>query len=117
MKKNSKRNFKRKTAGGDQTSPAAVEAKQEHYAMLLRRFPCNSADAQSMRLYHALQFAPVDTIEARKWLDIMMPAARIFELREQGKLIDTLRVIRPTDEGELHSVAQYVLQPGSLSDG
>lgn len=105
-----------KAAGGVQTIPAADEMKREHYAMLLKRFPCNSADAQCMRLYHALQFAPVDTLEARKWLDILMPAARIFELREQGKQIDTVRVMRPTDEGGLHSVALYVLQPGGMSD-
>lgn len=105
-----------KAAGGDQTNPAADDAKREHYAMLIKRFPANSAEAQCVRLYHALLLSPVDTIEARKWLDILMPAARIFELREQGNQIDTVRVMRPTDEGGLHSVALYVLQLGSVSD-
>lgn len=36
-------------------------------------------------------------------------AARVMELRKQGKRIDTVRVLRPTDEGKLHSVALYVL--------
>lgn len=105
-----------KAAGGVETIAAADEAKREHYAMLMRTFPGNSAEVQCMRLYHALQFAPVDTLEARKWLDILMPAARIFELREQGKQIDTVRVMRPTGDGELHSVALYVLQPGDVSN-
>ena len=43
-------------------------------------------------------------------LDILMPAARICELRKQGNRIDTVRVMRPTEEGKLHSVALYVLQ-------
>jgi len=110
------KNTERKAAGGVQTIPAADEAKREHYAMLVRRFPSNSVEAQCVRLYHALLFAPVDTLEARKLLDILMPAARIFELREQGKQIDTVRVMRPTDEGKLHSVALYVLLPGGVVD-
>ena len=48
-----------KAAGGVETNAAAVEAKHEHYVMLMKRFPGNSAVVQCMRLYHALQFEPV----------------------------------------------------------
>ncbi|MBU1426895.1 MAG: helix-turn-helix domain-containing protein [Gammaproteobacteria bacterium] len=83
--------------------------------MLLKCFPGNSARAQCERLDRALQFAPVDTLLARKWLDILMPAARIFELRKLGRRIDTVKVLRPTDEGKLHTVALYVLRAGEVS--
>lgn len=73
----------------------------------------NSANEQRVRLLQRLKLSPVDTITARRELDIMMPAARIFELRKQGEQIDTMRVRRPTEEGKLHSVALYVL----LSEG
>ncbi|CAG1013316.1 hypothetical protein ANAEL_04667 [Anaerolineales bacterium] len=100
-----------KSAGGVETIAAADEAKREHYAMLLKRFPCNSPEAQSMRLYHALQFAPVDTLEARSGLDILHPAARCMELRTRY-IIDTVWVTRHTSEGKPHRVAMYVLQGG-----
>lgn len=104
-----------KAAGGDQTSPAAADAKREHYAMLMKTYPGNSAEVQCVRLYHALQFAPVDTLEARSELDILCPAARCMELRKQHR-IDTVWVTRHTGEGKPHRVAQYVLQLGSVSD-
>jgi len=97
-----------KAAGGDQTDPAADEAKREH-STIQTTHSGNSASAQRARLLAHLQTAPLDTLEARKLLDILMPAARICELRKQGKRIDTVRVMRTTDEGKLHSVALYVL--------
>lgn len=76
----------------------------------------NSAHAQRQRLHERLKTAPVDTITARRELDVMHPAARIMELKRRGNQIDTVWVERPTDCGEVHRVALYVLQPGSVSD-
>ncbi|SAK97129.1 hypothetical protein AWB75_07084 [Caballeronia catudaia] len=78
---------------------------------------CNSADAQRARLLAALEIAPVTTLEARRDLDIMMPAARIHELRHRlGKTIVTERVSRQTEAGNDHVVAMYVLMPDAQID-
>jgi hypothetical protein len=98
-----------KAAGGVETIAAAGEVQREH-STTHTTHGGNSASAQRARLLERLKFMPVDTITARRELDILMPATRIFELRAEGKQIDTLRVMRPTDEGKLHSVAMYVLQ-------
>ena len=71
----------------------------------------NSAQAQRQRLLDALRKSPVSTIAARRDLDIMMPAARVHELRHRfGHNIDKVWVQLPTDSGKLHRVALYVLQ-------
>jgi hypothetical protein len=82
---------------------AAPSNPDSHYADL-------SAEAQRKRLIDALHCGPVTTIEARRNLDILMPAARIHELRHlHGLDIQTLRIRQETDFGRLHSIAQYVL--------
>jgi hypothetical protein len=108
-------NTERKATGGDQTISAAGDEQREH-STTHTAHSGNSASAQRARLLIRLRLMPVDTITARRELDILMPAARICELRKQGRQIDTVRVMRPTDEGKLHSVALYVLQPGEVSD-
>lgn len=80
---------------------------QRHYADL-------SAEAQRKRLIDALRCGPITTIEARRNLDILMPAARIHELKHlYGFDIQTSRVQQETDGGKLHSIAKYVLLPGA----
>lgn len=76
----------------------------------------NSAHAQRRRLLERLKAAPIDTITARRELDIMHPAARIMELKRRGYRIDTVWVGRQTDGGAVHRVALYVLQQGHASD-
>lgn len=98
-----------KAAGGVETIAAAGDEQREH-STTHATHSGNSASAQRARLLERLKLTPVDTITARRELDILMPATRIFELRAEGKRIDTVRVMRPTDEGKLHSVAMYVLQ-------
>lgn len=66
---------------------------------------------QRKKLLAALQVAPITTIEARRDLDIMMPAARIHELRHKlGYVIDLVWTMQQTDNGKLHRVARYVLK-------
>ena len=71
----------------------------------------NSRRAQQQRLLAYLQqHGSIDTVTARRELDTMMPAARIFELRhEQGFDIVSQRVQRQTEAGRTHNVALYVL--------
>ena len=73
-----------------------------------------SAEAQRRRLIDALRCGPITTIEARRNLDILMPAARIHELKHlHGFDIQTVRVRQETDSGKMHSIAKYVLMAGA----
>lgn len=70
-----------------------------------------SASAQRKRLLAALQTqGPLNTIDARDNLNIMMPASRIKELRQQGHQIHTDRISITDRNGFVHgNVARYVL--------
>ena len=86
---------------------AAPNNPDSHYADL-------SAEAQRKRLIDALHCGPITTIEARRNLDILMPAARVHELKHRhGFDIRTIRVRQETDCGKLHCVAKYVLMAGA----
>lgn len=68
----------------------------------------NSAQTQrAILLSHLLEFGRINTVEARQKLDIMHPAARIQELREEGNNITTYK--RHVDNHK--KVAEYVLLP------
>ena len=69
----------------------------------------NSAHSQRMRLLHRLHQSNLTTIEARRDLDILMPAARVFELRARGHDIATFWTEGTTDCGRKHRIARYVL--------
>lgn len=72
---------------------------------------------QGQILMAALRNGPVSTIDARKVLDIMMPATRVFELRhDHGFNIVTQIVQQKTDAGKAHNVAFYVLLPGKFKN-
>jgi len=72
-----------------------------------------SLTAQRERLLKHLRNAPLSTIEARHKLDVLSPAARIFELRHNhGYNIHTHWQIQRTPEGNRHRVALYVLRVG-----
>jgi hypothetical protein len=73
---------------------------------------CNSNEAQRQRLIERLLIVGmIDTITARRELDILCPAARVLELRKRGHRIDTVKIQRATDCGKLHRIALYVLRP------
>jgi len=69
-----------------------------------------TTQAQRTRLLNALKDGPITTIDARSRLNIMMPAARVKELRSLGHPIVTdLRELYD-DHGRRHSrVAVYYL--------
>lgn len=69
-----------------------------------------STAAQRARLLAYLSDSgPINTIQARNSLNIMMPAARVKELRAQGHGIDTVFITALDGEGRSHRrVALYV---------
>lgn len=72
-----------------------------------------SAAAQRARLLDALRCSPITTIEARRDLDILMPAARIHELKHRhGYNIQKYWIEQETDNGRKHRVAKYFLMVG-----
>ncbi|HBM09968.1 hypothetical protein CXF92_06780 [Pseudomonas sp. Choline-3u-10] len=73
-----------------------------------------SSEAQRARLLARLKAGPIDTITARRELNILMPAARIKELREAGFPIETQRITLIDDHGRNHSgIALYYLRTTS----
>ncbi len=70
-----------------------------------------SGSAQRARLLARVQQAgSVTTITARAELNIMMPAARVKELREQGHPINTHRITMTDDQGRTHhGIALYYI--------
>lgn len=70
----------------------------------------NSAHAQRQRLLEHLKIAPINTVTARRELDILCPAARVLELRRRGYRIETLWIDYKTDCSKVHRVALYILQ-------
>lgn len=72
----------------------------------------NSLAAQRNRILDFLRRHPLDTLTARKELDVMHPAGRVMELRKRGFKINTIEIDRPSDCGKIHRVACYVLEVG-----
>jgi len=71
----------------------------------------NSAHTQRLRLLAAFETRhSLTTIEARRDLDILMPAARVFELRARGFDITTIWTDDLTECGRKHRVARYVMK-------
>ncbi|MES2367494.1 MAG: helix-turn-helix domain-containing protein [Pseudomonadota bacterium] len=71
----------------------------------------NSAHSQRLRLLAAIETqSSLTTIEARRNLDIMMPAARVFELRALGYDIETIWTHGETECGRKHRIARYILK-------
>jgi len=53
--------------------------------------PEDRANQRAAILAHLKQHRSISTLEARRWLSIMSPASRIFELRRRGHNILTER--------------------------
>jgi hypothetical protein len=71
----------------------------------------NSTHTQRLHLLAAFEKQhSLTTIEARRDLDILMPAARVFELRAMGYDIATIWTQGETECGRKHRIARYVLR-------
>lgn len=81
--------------------------------MKKNKFSSKSA-AQRQRLLGWLQEkGSISTLEARASLDILMPAARIFELRHDGNFnIQLYWTEEFTESGIKHRVGRYILCSG-----
>ena len=77
--------------------------------------------AQRARLLKALMERKnkgCTTIEAREDLNVMSPAARVFELRHfHGYKIDTVKSYSVDAQGHKHRNARYVLLPVAHQEG
>lgn len=71
----------------------------------------SAAENQRERLLAALrQHGSITTIDARQYLDILNPHARIWELRHRaGELIEMIWVYQETEKGKPHRIGKYVL--------
>ena len=78
----------------------------------------NDANTQAKRLHKALQtVGPITTIEARRYLDILAPAARIFELRYRQNLeIVSTWQYDFSDAGVKHRIGRYTLVNQASND-
>ena len=77
----------------------------------------NRASSQRARMIKYMHTQPLDTLTARKELDVMHPAARIQELKAQGHKIDTVKIKRASECGKLHTVAMYVWRESGACHG
>lgn len=69
-----------------------------------------SASSQRARILARLRKGPMTTTEARRELDILMPAARVFELRHNHGFDIPKRMVKvETAPGKWHRVALYSL--------
>ncbi len=69
-----------------------------------------SGSAQRRRLLEWMRSTPIDTICARRDLNILMPAARIKELKNTGCVIHTRRIKITDEQGRAHNgIALYSL--------
>ncbi|WP_429580075.1 helix-turn-helix domain-containing protein [Paraburkholderia youngii] len=83
---------------------------------ILNQLPGKTARRQRERLLSApSQLGSVTTVDATRFLDVIDPRARIFELRSQGYHIGTTSVAHATECGVFHTVGRYVLLPGSTT--
>jgi len=89
----------------------ATPEKEAALKALREEFRGNSRDTQMRRLAEAFhRLTTVTTIEARRFLDILHPAGRVNELRQDGLDIITLRERQETEAGIAHLVGRYVLR-------
>lgn len=70
----------------------------------------NDAAAQRNRILAALRtHGSLTTLEARRRLDVLHPAARVMELRDAGFVITTVWSVDHNEVGSPHRVARYHL--------
>ncbi len=70
----------------------------------------NAAVAQRARLLATLKHRKLTTLQARRELDVLHPAARVMELRKAGHDVVMEWTEDVTSEGFMHRVARYVLR-------
>ena len=99
----------------DQKNGAAFEAAPSEQTKPLN--PHNtSINNQHAICLRVLSLSPQSTIDLRHTYGVMMPAARIKELRNMGFEIATVRVTETTPDNISHKgVAKYVLRHSAVT--
>jgi len=92
---------------GDKLEKNCQDLQKEHTSPSLL---CQTAEAQRSRILAWLLNNSLTTLEARRSLDVLHPAARVMELRQRGYQIQTVWTDDLSDAGERHRGARYVLQ-------
>lgn len=91
----------------------ATPEKEAALKQIRDQFSGVSRVTQRLRLRAVLnQGHTVTTNEARDGLDIMHPAGRIKELRDEGLCVLTLWETVEADNGDRHRIAKYLLVRG-----
>lgn len=96
--------FKKEKAEGGATPTA-----------LVKHFDKNNTSTSNQHaiILAALQTGPKTSIQLREEYGVMVPSARIVELRRKGHGIDNEKVVAQTNNGVWHKrIAKYFLVPG-----
>lgn len=114
-------------APGTRAAVAAMQRKRDQVARLnaplevtppdrrarlqkiLRDMQGHDSKSQRQRVLLALQGESLTTHEARAFLDVLSPAARVRELRLEGCDIEMVWVRQVTGAGTSHRIAKYIL--------
>lgn len=104
-----------KKASNRKSKLAFEEIHPEVYASLkaiAKNHKGSAAENQRERLLAALRkHGSITTIDARRFLDILAPHARIWELRNRhDEQIETIWVYQDTEKGKPHRIGKYVLK-------
>lgn len=75
---------------------------------LLRNMGGNATETQAKRMLLAIEGGGVTTHEARTYLDVISPSARVSELRHAGHEIETIWRRQITGAGSVHRVGKYI---------
>ncbi len=88
-----------------------AEARRVVLGKISAQCPGNAVQTQQVKCLTALQIlGSLSTIEARRGLDVLHPAARIKELNDSGLVRTvTLRKAEQTECGRVHHVGLYVV--------
>jgi hypothetical protein len=88
-----------------------MEKTNKHASQNKSHLIDNSGSAQRCWLLDWMRNSgPIDTLTARRELNILMPASRIKELKNQGYIFHTQRITITDEQGRSHSnIAQYTL--------
>lgn len=90
---------------------ATFPEKKAALEAIRTEFKGNDCATQRTRLLEAIRRDwRVSTYEARRYLDIYYPPARVKELRDEGEKIATTWEIITTEAGERHRVGVYYLE-------
>ena len=96
-----------------QKNKATSPEKKAALETIRAEFKGTDSQTQRTRLMEAMKrLGNVSTYEARRYLDIHFPPARIKELRDLGEKIKTLWVNTITESGDTHLIGLYVLESG-----